>query len=120
MSSSIDYASAFGIHSVAAAGLFAALFILLGFWFVRQSIKNTTYVYIILTLFCACMLLRSPHSNFLADGFFSASAHNGIHNTSSHGKLYYPGLKSQPVHRRPSDFWRRLLRTIVLGVYPRS
>ncbi|KAJ7243576.1 hypothetical protein B0H12DRAFT_1325768 [Mycena haematopus] len=53
---SYDYASAFGIHSVAAAAIFTAIYVPLGLWFVRQSIKNTTYVYIILTLFCAMRL----------------------------------------------------------------
>ncbi len=57
-SPSIDYASAFGIHSVAAAAIFAVLFFPLSFWFVRQSIKNTTYVYIILTLFCLSMFFQ--------------------------------------------------------------
>ncbi|KAJ6552245.1 hypothetical protein DFH09DRAFT_1038858 [Mycena vulgaris] len=69
---SIDYATAFGIHSVAAAALFAALFLPLGFWFVRQSIKNTTYVYIILTLFCAmrvtAYIMRAIMANSTAQG----------------------------------------------------
>ncbi|KAK6996460.1 hypothetical protein R3P38DRAFT_1962145 [Favolaschia claudopus] len=55
--SSFNYAAAFGIHSVAAAGVFSALYCILGVWFVRQSFKNTTYVYIVLTLFC---LMRIP------------------------------------------------------------
>ncbi|KAJ7612332.1 hypothetical protein DFH06DRAFT_1243643 [Mycena polygramma] len=50
--SSINYAAAFGINSVAAAVIFAVLYLPFGLWFVRQSIKNTTYVYIIMTLFC--------------------------------------------------------------------
>ncbi|KAJ6631491.1 hypothetical protein B0H10DRAFT_1866104 [Mycena sp. CBHHK59/15] len=49
---SIDYATLFGFHSVAAAAIFAALYIPLFLWFIRQSIKNTTYVYIVLTVFC--------------------------------------------------------------------
>ncbi|KAJ7118401.1 hypothetical protein C8R43DRAFT_96205 [Mycena crocata] len=54
---SFDYAAAFGIHSFAAAVVFAVLFLPLCLWFVRQSIKNTTYVYIILTLFCAIRII---------------------------------------------------------------
>nr|GAT60570.1 predicted protein [Mycena chlorophos] len=50
---SIDYAAYFGIHSTGAAILFAVLYAPLGLWYVRQSIRNSTYVYIILTLFCA-------------------------------------------------------------------
>ncbi|KAF8189099.1 hypothetical protein K438DRAFT_1907359 [Mycena galopus ATCC 62051] len=55
--SSYDYASAFGIHSLAAAVIFAVLYLPLNLWFIRQSIKNTTYVYIILTLFCSMRLV---------------------------------------------------------------
>ncbi|KAJ7858460.1 hypothetical protein B0H13DRAFT_2076058, partial [Mycena leptocephala] len=51
--SSFNYAAAFGFHSVAASVIFAVLFLAMGLWFVRQSIKNTTFVYIVLTLFCA-------------------------------------------------------------------
>ncbi|KAJ6583162.1 hypothetical protein DFH09DRAFT_1029581 [Mycena vulgaris] len=51
--SSVRYTSAFGIHSVTAVAIFAALYFPLGVWFGRQSIKKTTYVYIILALFCA-------------------------------------------------------------------
>ncbi|KAJ7450835.1 hypothetical protein FB451DRAFT_1374592 [Mycena latifolia] len=69
---SIDYAAAFGIESVAAAAIFAALFLPLGFWFVRQSIKNTTYVYIVLTLFCAmrvtAYIIRAIMANSTAQG----------------------------------------------------
>ncbi|KAJ7894099.1 hypothetical protein B0H13DRAFT_2036800, partial [Mycena leptocephala] len=52
-----NYAAAFGFHSVAASAIFAVLFIAMGLWFVRhESIKNTTFVYIILTLFCEMRL----------------------------------------------------------------
>ncbi|KAF7319664.1 hypothetical protein HMN09_00307200 [Mycena chlorophos] len=47
-----DYAEYFEFHSVPAAAIFAAVYALLLGWFVRQSIKNTTYVYITLTVFC--------------------------------------------------------------------
>jgi len=71
-SSSIDYAAAFGIHSVAAAAIFAVLFFALGLWFVRQSIKNTTYVYIILTLFCGmritAYIIRAIMANSTSEG----------------------------------------------------
>ncbi|KAF7343252.1 hypothetical protein MVEN_01757000 [Mycena venus] len=50
--SSIDYATAFGFHSIAAAVIFALVYLPLFLWFIRQSIKNTTYVYISLTVFC--------------------------------------------------------------------
>ncbi|KAF8148540.1 hypothetical protein K438DRAFT_1832862 [Mycena galopus ATCC 62051] len=71
-SSSTDYAALFGIHSVAAAAVFAVLFFVTGFWFVRQSIKNTTYVYIILTLFCAmrvtAYIIRAIMANSTSEG----------------------------------------------------
>ncbi|KAJ7766352.1 hypothetical protein DFH07DRAFT_1058713 [Mycena maculata] len=50
---SVDYATLFGIHSVAGAAIFAVLFFGMGAWFLRQSIKYTTFVYITLTLFCS-------------------------------------------------------------------
>ncbi|KAJ7672379.1 hypothetical protein DFH06DRAFT_91758 [Mycena polygramma] len=49
---STNYAAAFGYHSVAAAVIAALVYLPLFLWFVRQSIKNTTYVYISLTVFC--------------------------------------------------------------------
>ncbi|KAJ6570831.1 hypothetical protein DFH09DRAFT_916848 [Mycena vulgaris] len=69
---SIDYAAAFGMHSVAAAAIFAALFLPLSFWFVRQSLKNRTYVYIVLTLFCAmrvtAYIIRAIMANSTVQG----------------------------------------------------
>ncbi|KAJ7771988.1 hypothetical protein DFH07DRAFT_803332 [Mycena maculata] len=53
MSSPINYASAFGFHSVAGAIFFAVIYIPLFLWFVWQSFKNAAYVYIVMTLFCA-------------------------------------------------------------------
>ncbi|KAF7366919.1 hypothetical protein MSAN_00950600 [Mycena sanguinolenta] len=70
---SYDYASAFGIHSVAAAVIFAVLYLPLSLWFIRQSIKNTTYVYIILTLFCAMRLTAFIIRAILADSTKQAS-----------------------------------------------
>ncbi|KAJ7766304.1 hypothetical protein DFH07DRAFT_1058674 [Mycena maculata] len=52
MSSTTDYANAFGFHSVVAAVVFGVVYIPLFLWFVRQSIKNMTYVYISLSIFC--------------------------------------------------------------------
>ncbi|KAJ6453605.1 hypothetical protein C8R45DRAFT_1223178 [Mycena sanguinolenta] len=50
--SSADYATAFGYHSIPAAVVFAVVYLPLVLWFIRQSIKNTTYVYISLAGFC--------------------------------------------------------------------
>ncbi|KAJ7092854.1 hypothetical protein B0H15DRAFT_947676 [Mycena belliarum] len=52
-SNSINYAALSGIDSVSAAVIFAILFLIAGAWFVRQTIKNTTQVHIVLILFCA-------------------------------------------------------------------
>ncbi|KAJ6453578.1 hypothetical protein C8R45DRAFT_847019, partial [Mycena sanguinolenta] len=70
---SYDYASAFGFHSVAAAVIFAVLYLPLSIWFVRQSIKNMTYVYIVLTLFCAMHLTAFIIRAILADSAKQAS-----------------------------------------------
>ncbi|KDR82182.1 hypothetical protein GALMADRAFT_58965 [Galerina marginata CBS 339.88] len=49
----INYAKAFGIHSVAAAVIFAILYVPLFGWFVRQSLVRRNYVYVMLMIFCA-------------------------------------------------------------------
>ncbi|KAJ6625191.1 hypothetical protein B0H10DRAFT_2161971 [Mycena sp. CBHHK59/15] len=60
---STDYATAFGFHSIPAAVVIALVYFPLFLWFIRQSIKNTTYVYISLTVFClmrvAAFVLRA-------------------------------------------------------------
>ncbi|KAJ7067483.1 hypothetical protein C8F01DRAFT_980251 [Mycena amicta] len=70
---SIDYAALFGIHSTAAAIVFALLYIPLACWFVRQSVKNTTYVYITLTLFCIMRLLAFVIRAIMANSTTSGS-----------------------------------------------
>ncbi|KAJ7448240.1 hypothetical protein B0H11DRAFT_2289874 [Mycena galericulata] len=68
----VDYAAAFGIHSVAAAAIFAVVFFPLSLWFMRQSIKNTTFVYIVLVLFCtmrvAAYIMRAIMANSTSKG----------------------------------------------------
>ncbi|KAF7309270.1 hypothetical protein MIND_00297300 [Mycena indigotica] len=72
VATSINYAAFSGIHSTAAAIVFAAVYAPLGLWFIRQSIKNTTYVYIVLTLFCimreAAFVLRAIMANSAGAG----------------------------------------------------
>ncbi|KIK02650.1 hypothetical protein K443DRAFT_5931 [Laccaria amethystina LaAM-08-1] len=53
MASPINYAHAIGFKSVPAAAVFAALYVPLFGWYVLQSIRNPTYVLIVLSLFCA-------------------------------------------------------------------
>ena len=49
----IDYAQYYGIHSVAAAVIFAVAYVPFFGLFVYKSIGRPTYVFIILSLFCA-------------------------------------------------------------------
>ncbi|KAG5652320.1 hypothetical protein H0H81_005433 [Sphagnurus paluster] len=48
-----NYARSFGIHSIAAAIIFTIVYIPLGIWFLMQSFGHPTYVFGVLTLFCA-------------------------------------------------------------------
>ena len=53
-SGSINYArEVFGIHSVAAAAIFAVLYAFLLPYYIFRAFRNPTYVLIILSLFCA-------------------------------------------------------------------
>ncbi|KDQ62822.1 hypothetical protein JAAARDRAFT_30735 [Jaapia argillacea MUCL 33604] len=49
----INYASYSGIHSVAAAVIFAVVYAPLLVFYILQSIRRPTYVFIVLSLFCA-------------------------------------------------------------------
>ena len=49
----INYARATGIHSIAGAAIFAALYGLMLPYFVFRTIRNPIYVLFLLTLFCA-------------------------------------------------------------------
>jgi len=49
----VNYAHAIGFDSVAAAAIFAVLYVPLFGWFILQSFKHPTYVHIVLSLFCA-------------------------------------------------------------------
>jgi hypothetical protein len=52
----INYArDAFGIRSVPAAAIFAAVYGLLLPYYIWRAVRNPTYVLIILSLFCASM-----------------------------------------------------------------
>jgi hypothetical protein len=49
----INYAKAFGIHSVAAAAIFAVLYAFLLPYYIFRAFRNPTYVLIVLAVFCA-------------------------------------------------------------------
>lgn len=55
MSDNENYAHDFGIASTPAAAIFAAAYVPLLLWFIRQSFKHKAYVFYILSLFCASM-----------------------------------------------------------------
>ncbi|KAF8133922.1 hypothetical protein EV363DRAFT_1397328 [Boletus edulis] len=48
-----NFAKAYGIDSVAGAVIFAILYVPFLFFFIRQAISRPTYVYIVISLFCA-------------------------------------------------------------------
>ncbi|KAJ6612704.1 hypothetical protein B0H10DRAFT_2222894 [Mycena sp. CBHHK59/15] len=52
MSNDINYAAFFGFHSVAAAVVFAVLYVPLSAWFIHQSIRRPTYVFVVMAVFC--------------------------------------------------------------------
>lgn len=52
MSSTINYAKAVGIESLAGAIIFTILYIPIFLWFIRQSFVNPTHVHYTLTFFC--------------------------------------------------------------------
>jgi hypothetical protein len=54
--SGTNFAKYFGIESLAAAIVFVILYVPFFGWFVRQSIGRPTYVYLVLSLFCASEL----------------------------------------------------------------
>ncbi|KDR82181.1 hypothetical protein GALMADRAFT_135541 [Galerina marginata CBS 339.88] len=61
----INYAKAFGFHSVAGAIVFAVLYVPLFGWFLRQSFARPNYVYFMLTFFCTSeFALADPFQNF--------------------------------------------------------
>nr|GAT48212.1 predicted protein [Mycena chlorophos] len=57
MSVATDFTEYFQFHSVGAAVVFSVIYIILFGWFVRQSMKNMTYVYVALTVFCLLRLV---------------------------------------------------------------
>ena len=64
-STATTLAHAIGIESLPPAIVFAILYVPLLGWFVLQSVKRPTYVYVVLALFCASEYLTSriPRSN---------------------------------------------------------
>jgi len=56
----INYAKESGIHSVAAAAIFATLYAFLLPYYIWRATRNPTYVLIVLSLFCASKPLNIP------------------------------------------------------------
>jgi hypothetical protein len=59
MSSSIDYAAYLGIHSTAAAVVFAVLYAPLLVFYTMRAVRWRTQIYITLALFCASASSRA-------------------------------------------------------------
>jgi hypothetical protein len=92
MTTGINYAKLFGFHSVAAAIIFAILYVPLFGWMSRMSFVRPTYVYSVLTLFCAIRIaafsiraalagIESAGENsslFIADEVLSAVGYFGL------------------------------------------
>ena len=71
--STTTLAHVIGIESIAPAIVFAILYVPLLAWFVLQSIKRPTYVYVVLALFCSseCPVLHiSPANEGMIDMIF--------------------------------------------------
>ncbi|EDR00897.1 uncharacterized protein LACBIDRAFT_295674 [Laccaria bicolor S238N-H82] len=62
----VNYAHAIGFNSVAAAVIFATLYVPLFHWFILQSFKHPTYVHIVLSLFCAIRITAFVIRSLLA------------------------------------------------------
>jgi len=67
-----NYAKGFGIESVAGAVIFAIVYVPLVLFYIRQSIARPTYVYIVLSIFCAvriaAFVLRALLAGVATDG----------------------------------------------------
>ncbi|KIJ69143.1 hypothetical protein HYDPIDRAFT_79393 [Hydnomerulius pinastri MD-312] len=89
-----NYAAAFGIHSLAAAVIFAILYFPLFGLYVSKAIARPTYVFIILSFFCAiritAFILRALLAHVPADGqnLDMLIAYEIIYNTGFFGLLY--------------------------------
>ena len=122
MASTINYArDVFGIHSVAAAVIFAVLYAFLLPYYIWRAFRNPTYVLIILSLFCASEL-------------FNASLHRDQRRLTIHPRLSpgdrlrnagnTRGLRNHGIEYK-SLYWgvdclqRWLLRFAILRLYPR-
>ncbi|KAH7911097.1 hypothetical protein BJ138DRAFT_1172727 [Hygrophoropsis aurantiaca] len=68
----INYASESGIHSVAGAVIFAIVYVPLLLFYIKQAIARPTYVFIVLSIFCAvriaAFVLRALLAGVATDG----------------------------------------------------
>ncbi|KAF8844809.1 hypothetical protein BDN67DRAFT_962245 [Paxillus ammoniavirescens] len=89
-----NYAAAFGIHSLAAAVIFALVYFPLFGFFIFKAIARPTYVFIMLSFFCAvritAFILRALLAHVPADGqnLDMLIAYEVIYNTGFFGLLY--------------------------------
>jgi len=133
-----NFAKAYGIDSVAGAVIFAILYVPFLFFFIRQAISRPTYVYIVISLFCAirvgAFVLRAllagvategQHLNvFVAfeviynSGFFGLlySAYTLVLDRGRLSDLPLPDGPISRITRRPFLFRIALVAAVAVGI----
>jgi len=133
-----DYATAFGIDSVAGAVIFAILYVPFLFFFIRQAISRPTYVYIVIALFCAlrigAFVLRALLAGVASEGQSLSAfvAFEVIYNSGFFGLLYsaytlvldrgrlsdlpLPDGPISRITRRPTLFRLALVAAVAVGI----
>ncbi|KZT72459.1 hypothetical protein DAEQUDRAFT_763158 [Daedalea quercina L-15889] len=92
--SSINYAKAYGVDSLAAAIIFAVLYALLLALYIFQAVRRKTWVYFVLTLFCLMRVTAFALRSALAGSNAAATDKNAliafevIYNVGFFGVLY--------------------------------
>jgi len=121
----INYAKISGIHSVAAGIIFAVVYVPLFIFYIHQSIRRPTYVFIVLSLFCALRVTAFTMRAILAGSEGAGEnlnliiAEQVIYSTGFFGLLYSAYtlvldrelLNPHPPHRGPLGLLSRLTRS---------
>jgi hypothetical protein len=104
MSDKVNYADFFGFESVAGAAIFAVAYVPLFAWFLRQSFQRPTYVFIVLTFFCASKLcpVLIPVVLYRPEIF---SSHCCFHNPRRIGRVRICRRDPWSFYRRPGFVW---------------
>jgi len=133
-----NFAQAYGIDSVAGAVIFAILYVPLFLFFIAKAVARPTYVYIVISLFCAIRIgafaLRAvlAHEESVAENLSALVAFEIVYNTGFFGLLYSSytlvldrgrmsdlplpdGLISR-ITRRPMLFRVALIAAVAVGI----